>query len=104
MTTTTKLVPRIIRDGVIDEMLISIAILKKNMAREPLLLKDEPDIISRMEDAIDEIKSLRVRLITLEDSISALPPSASSELESLRSQARDLRGRAFTIYEDVMGG
>ncbi len=98
-----NLKPRIIRDGLIDEMLISMALLRNQLNADPKVQKKEQNYIIRLENTINLFKIRRDELIGLERAIDVLPNDAEKQKEELRVQAREIRDQIMSKYDDVMG-
>lgn len=94
--------PRIIRDGVAEEMLLSLAQLEKSILSDEEACKLEKEFLAKLDAAFRTIRELRDKLVPLERSLDLIPPDGRERAKPLRVKARALRDKIYEIYEDAI--
>lgn len=92
--------PRIIRDGVVDEMLLSLAELRTNLIADKKAKKREEVYLKKLDVSLAMINHLREELITIEAQLDGV--SADETKVVLRKQASDLREQIYRYYENTI--
>ncbi len=101
------LTPRIIRDGIVDEMLVSLGLLQHDLAfdQERGTGTTPKTYFAKLKECIQTLKTCRNELVSIEAQIEQMQLSVTpdaAQLEYLRDQARRIRENVFRRYEEVM--